>query len=87
VIVTFAYRVFCKETFDIDQSVVSHGLLTTIVMVQYPGTIAETLTSAHEGALSSQMTTLQFEAMKSNVRDEGVLDDEGVLVPSDDQKH
>ena len=56
-------------------------------MVQYPGTIAETLTSAHEGALSSQMTTLQFEAMKSNVRDEGVLDDEGVLVPSDDQKH
>ncbi|OAX36536.1 hypothetical protein K503DRAFT_801948 [Rhizopogon vinicolor AM-OR11-026] len=62
VIVTFIYRVFCKEMFDLDGSFVFTGLFTSMVVVQYQsGTNVEPSTSVQEGA------------MKSKMEDEGVL--------------
>ncbi|OJA16358.1 hypothetical protein AZE42_07819 [Rhizopogon vesiculosus] len=56
VIVTFIYRVFCKEMFDLDESFVSTGLFTSMVVVQYQsGTNAEPSTSVQEGAMKSKM--------------------------------
>ncbi|KAJ8580188.1 hypothetical protein M405DRAFT_938855 [Rhizopogon salebrosus TDB-379] len=70
VIVTFAYRVFCSETLDLDQSFASRGLFTNIVMVQYPsGTNVETSNFAQEGSFSSQITTAQFVTTKPKMED------------------
>jgi hypothetical protein len=36
VIVTFVYRVWWKETFDLDQPVTSRGVLTSVILMQMP---------------------------------------------------
>jgi hypothetical protein len=70
VIVTFAYRVFCNETLDLDQSFASRGLFSSIVVVQYPsGTNVEMSNFAQEGSFSSQITTAQFVTTKPKMED------------------
>lgn len=72
-IVTFAYRVLYKQTFNPDESFVSRGLFSSIVMVQsHFGTNAETSTSAQDAAFPTQKTTVQFGATKSKLEEESV---------------
>ncbi|OJA10985.1 hypothetical protein AZE42_09309 [Rhizopogon vesiculosus] len=57
VIVTFAYRVCTKETFDLDKSFKSDGLFTSIVVMQhFSGTSAE---RSREGTTLRQIMTAQ----------------------------
>ncbi|KAG2146309.1 hypothetical protein DEU56DRAFT_170594 [Suillus clintonianus] len=73
VIVTFAYRVLSKETFDLDQSFTSStGIFTSVIMTQFPvSTYA--MTSDQEGTTSRQITTVQIEAMKPKPEDASIV--------------
>ena len=63
-IVTFAYRVFSKETFDLE-SIASPGLFTSIVVTQHlSGTNAETSVYGTERTISKQIMTAQTGAVK-----------------------
>ncbi|OJA10986.1 hypothetical protein AZE42_09307 [Rhizopogon vesiculosus] len=75
VIVTFAYRVCCKETFDLDQSFATPGLFTSIIMSQYrSGTNAEMSVCGGEGATSRHKITAQTGATKQQkTQDASVL--------------
>ncbi|OJA17248.1 hypothetical protein AZE42_12568 [Rhizopogon vesiculosus] len=56
VLVTFVYHMLYKEMFDLDESFVSTGLFTSMVVVQYQsGTNAEPSTSVQDGARKSKM--------------------------------
>ncbi|KAG2340978.1 hypothetical protein BDR05DRAFT_888978 [Suillus weaverae] len=60
VIVTFAYRVLSKETCDLDQSLTSPGLFTSVVMTQFPmSTYTRTSLSGQEETTSRLITTAQ----------------------------
>ncbi|KAG0707948.1 hypothetical protein DFH29DRAFT_994572 [Suillus ampliporus] len=73
VIVTFLYRVFSKETFDLDQSFTSNGVFTTVIMAQMFGsTNAETSLSVQEGTTSRRITTVQTGATKPKDEDASV---------------
>ncbi|OJA16355.1 hypothetical protein AZE42_07816 [Rhizopogon vesiculosus] len=58
VIVTFAYRLFRKDTFDLDQSFESPDIFTTSIIVVQSG---------------SQIPTVRSGATRSKMEDEGVL--------------
>lgn len=63
-IVTFAYRAFSKETFDLE-SIASPGLFTSIVVTQHlSGTNAETSVSVAERTISRQIMTVQTGTIK-----------------------
>lgn len=60
VIVTFAYRVLSKETCDLDQSLTSPGVFSSVVVAQFPlSTYARTSCSGQQGTTSRQITTVQ----------------------------
>ncbi|KAG2352952.1 hypothetical protein BDR07DRAFT_1367721 [Suillus spraguei] len=60
VIVTFAYRVFSKDTCDLEQSLTSPAIFSTVVTIHDPISM-QTRTSFHgqEGTISRQITTGQ----------------------------
>ncbi|KAG2358249.1 hypothetical protein BDR07DRAFT_1418137 [Suillus spraguei] len=60
VIVTFAYRVFSKETCDLDQSFTSPEIFSTVIMTQFPmSTYTSTSLYGHEGTISTHIKTGQ----------------------------
>lgn len=59
VIVTFAYRTFWKETFDLDESVTSHGVFTTVVLAEMP------CTTNSGASLTGEEGTTQIGARKA----------------------
>ncbi|KAG1741458.1 uncharacterized protein EDB91DRAFT_330028 [Suillus paluster] len=76
VIVTFVYRVFSKETVDLDQSFTCPGIFSSVIM-QFPmSTYTRTSLSEQEGATSRQITTVQSEAMKPKMEDASMLNAE-----------
>lgn len=83
VIVTFTYRVCWKETFDLDQSLTSHGVLTSVIMMQIPSsTNAGTSLSVQEGTASRQTMTVQngkskIEDVSVSYAEEGISTEDG----------
>lgn len=73
-IVTFVYRVYWKETFDLDQALTSHGVFTSVVMAQFTaGASVETSFSVQEGTVSRDIMTVQTGGSKPNMEDASVL--------------
>ncbi|KAG0707960.1 hypothetical protein DFH29DRAFT_843976 [Suillus ampliporus] len=79
VIVTFAYRVFSKETVDLDQSFTSPGIFTSVIMAQFSmNTYTRTSFSEEEGIISRRIMTVQNEATKPKMDDARIFSAEEV---------
>lgn len=59
VIVTFAYRVFSKETYDLDQSFTSPGMFSSVIVMFPISTYTRTSLYGQEGTSSKLTTTGQ----------------------------
>ncbi|KAG1748221.1 hypothetical protein EDB19DRAFT_1630413, partial [Suillus lakei] len=77
VIVTFVYRVYWKETFDVDQPVTSCGVFTSVILSQMPcSTDTRTLLISEEG-------TIETDTMKAKMEDPRIVHvEEGALALS-----
>jgi hypothetical protein len=66
--------VYFKEMFDVDRSLESNGLFTSIFMVQSSSTSTEMSASVGEGTTSNQIMAVQSGTTKRlNIGDVGVL--------------
>lgn len=65
-IVTFIYRVCSKETVDLDQSFVSHGLFSTVIQLPY-GTNPGISVSMQDSEETRELATVQSEVTTSKM--------------------
>jgi hypothetical protein len=73
VIVTFVYRIYWKETFDLDPPLTSHGVFTSVVIAQVTaGASVGTSFSVQEGTASRSIIMIQTGGSKPNMEDTSV---------------